>query len=95
MFIYVYIHINIYIYIYIYIYTYINIYINIHININISIGHAESYNPPAEYLLSPEEQIKMDDLDPKDKAYNFIPKQHNCLRHVPGVYIYIYTYTYS
>jgi ribosome biogenesis protein ERB1 len=47
-------------------------------------GHAESYNPPPEYILTPEELAKMEDMDPKDRAYNFIPKGHDCLRRVAG-----------
>ena len=47
-------------------------------------GHAESYNPPPEYLLTPDELAKMEDMDPKDRAYNFIPKGHDCLRRVAG-----------
>ena len=30
-------------------------------------GHAESYNPPAEYLLSQEEQKQMEEMDPTDR----------------------------
>ena len=26
----------------------------------------------------------MEDMDPKDRAYNFIPKLHDCLRRVSG-----------
>ena len=47
-------------------------------------GHAESYNPPAEYLLSEEEKKAMEDQDPTERQYNFIPKTHTCLRHVDG-----------
>lgn len=47
-------------------------------------GHAESYNPPAEYLLSDEEKKAMEDQDPSERQYNFIPKAHTCLRHVEG-----------
>lgn len=47
-------------------------------------GHAESYNPPPEYLLSPEEQAAMEALDEKERAYNFVPKKHDCLRRVAG-----------
>eukprot|EP01035_Chromulina_nebulosa_P018965 gene18965-24775_t len=47
-------------------------------------GHAESYNPPIEYLLSEEEIEKQNELAPKDRFYNFIPKKHDCLRHVTG-----------
>jgi BOP1NT (NUC169) domain len=47
-------------------------------------GHAESYNPPKEYILTPDELAKMEDQDPKDRAYNFVPKTHDCLRRVSG-----------
>lgn len=30
--------------------------------------HAESYNPPEEYLLTEEEQKKMEEMDPKDRC---------------------------
>jgi ribosome biogenesis protein ERB1 len=45
-------------------------------------GHAESYNPPDEYLMTPEEEAKYDEMDPSDRPYNFKPKKHTCLRHV-------------
>jgi ribosome biogenesis protein ERB1 len=47
-------------------------------------GHAESYNPPAEYLLTESEQQQMDELDEKERPFNFNPKKHDCLRHVAG-----------
>ncbi len=47
-------------------------------------GHAESYNPPPEYLLTEEEQTTLENTDPSDRQYNFIPKQFNSLRHVSG-----------
>lgn len=47
-------------------------------------GHAESYNPPSEYLLSDKEKKEFEDMDPTERPYNFIPKQHACLRHVEG-----------
>lgn len=47
-------------------------------------GHAESYNPPSEYLLSDKEKQEFEDMDPSERPYNFIPKQHSCLRHVEG-----------
>ena len=47
-------------------------------------GHAESYNPPAEYLLTAEEAAQQEQLDPKDRTLNFLPKTHACLRHVAG-----------
>ena len=50
----------------------------------VPVGHAESYNPPKEYILTPDELAKMEDQDPKDRAYNFTPKTHDCLRRVSG-----------
>lgn len=47
-------------------------------------GHAESYNPPEEYLLTEEEKAAMEEQDPSERQYNFIPKKHSCLRHVAG-----------
>ena len=47
--------------------------------------HNESYNPPAEYLFSPEELAEWNDLDPEDRPTNFIPKKHSNLRSV-GAY---------
>jgi ribosome biogenesis protein ERB1 len=47
-------------------------------------GHAESYNPPAEYLLSADELKEQAELDPKERTYNFKPEKYSCLRHVPG-----------
>jgi ribosome biogenesis protein ERB1 len=47
-------------------------------------GHAESYNPPSEYLLSPEEIEAMKELSPEEREYNFIPTKFSCLRHVKG-----------
>lgn len=47
-------------------------------------GHAESYNPPAEYLLTAEEKEEQEKLSPEDRQHNFIPKTHACLRHVGG-----------
>ena len=47
-------------------------------------GHAESYNPPSEYLLTDEEKAKMADQDPSERPYDFIPTKHSCLRHVAG-----------
>lgn len=47
-------------------------------------GHAESYNPPDEYLLTKEEIARIEDMDPSDRPLDFIPKKHSCLRHVAG-----------
>jgi len=37
-------------------------------------GHAESYNPPEEYLLTEEEKTQYENMDPADRPYNFDPK---------------------
>lgn len=47
-------------------------------------GHAESYNPPAEYLLDENEKEKLAAMDPEDRPNNFMPEKYDCLRHVPG-----------
>ena len=47
-------------------------------------GHAESYNPPPEYLLTDEEQKEQEALDPSERKHNFTPEQFSCLRHIPG-----------
>jgi ribosome biogenesis protein ERB1 len=47
-------------------------------------GHAESYNPPEEYLLTEDEQNEQAKLDPTDRKFDFLPKKHACLRHVGG-----------
>ena len=49
-------------------------------------GHAESYNPPAEYLLTDEEAKREGELDVEDRErkYDFVPKKHDCLRRVAG-----------
>jgi ribosome biogenesis protein ERB1 len=35
--------------------------------------HAESYNPPEEYLLDDKEKEEIEKLDDSEKPYNFIP----------------------
>jgi ribosome biogenesis protein ERB1 len=45
-------------------------------------GHAESYNPPDEYLMTKEEIEAMEAGPDEDRK--FIPKKHTCLRHVAG-----------
>lgn len=47
-------------------------------------GHAESYNPPEEFLLTPEEAAAWQDAHPDDRKLNFLPKQHASLRYVAG-----------
>ena len=46
-------------------------------------GHAESYHPPPEYLLPPEEEAAMLRQDPSDRPLNFLPRDHAALRRVP------------
>lgn len=36
--------------------------------------HAESYNPPEEYLFDEDEKKKFDAMDEVDKPYNYTPK---------------------
>jgi len=47
-------------------------------------GHAESYNPPGEYLLSPEEQKEWEDQDEQDRELSVLPQKFDCLRRVPA-----------
>ncbi|KAL3998017.1 BOP1NT (NUC169) domain family protein [Acanthocheilonema viteae] len=47
-------------------------------------GHAESYNPPAEYLCDEEELKKWEEMDPEDRRLDFVPKKYDCLRKVPA-----------
>jgi ribosome biogenesis protein ERB1 len=45
--------------------------------------HDESYNPPEEYLPSPEEKLAWENKDPEDRRNNYLPSKYNALRHVP------------
>ena len=47
-------------------------------------GHEESYNPPEEYLFTPEEEAEWHNQDPEDRKLNFIPRKYSSLRQVPG-----------
>jgi len=47
-------------------------------------GHAESYNPPAEYLFDEQELADWKEADPVDRRLAFVPKKYNNLRSVPG-----------
>ncbi|GAV49786.1 hypothetical protein ZYGR_0R00270 [Zygosaccharomyces rouxii] len=44
----------------------------------------ESYNPPEEYLLTPEEKEQWDKADPSERERNFVPQKYGALRKVPG-----------
>lgn len=45
--------------------------------------HAESYNPPAEYIPTPTELQQWSLLSDRDKPYNFIPQNYSTMRHIP------------
>mmetsp|Transcript_31118 Transcript_31118/g.69148 ORF Transcript_31118/g.69148 Transcript_31118/m.69148 type:complete len:730 (-) Transcript_31118:537-2726(-) len=45
-------------------------------------GHAESYNPPKEYLPTEEEKASWELMDPEDRP-KFVPQAFDSLRHVP------------
>ncbi|XP_064641082.1 ribosome biogenesis protein bop1-like isoform X2 [Lineus longissimus] len=47
-------------------------------------GHAESYNPPPEYLMDKDEEEAWKEMDPEDRRLNFIPRKYSCLRLVPS-----------
>ncbi|KAI0035578.1 NUC169 domain-containing protein [Vararia minispora EC-137] len=46
--------------------------------------HAESYNPPAEYLPTADEKKAWEDAEPEDRERDFVPTQHPALRLVPA-----------
>lgn len=46
--------------------------------------NAESYNPPAEYLLNDEERQQWEETEPMDRERNFVPQKYGALRKVPG-----------
>ncbi|KAI6204008.1 Ribosome biogenesis protein BOP1-like protein [Aphelenchoides besseyi] len=45
--------------------------------------HAESYNPPAEYLMDKDEQKKWEESEPETRRLDFIPQKFDALRKVP------------
>ncbi|XP_062043855.1 ribosome biogenesis protein BOP1 isoform X1 [Lepus europaeus] len=47
-------------------------------------GHAESYNPPPEYLLSEEERLTWEQQEPGERKLNFLPHKFPSLRAVPS-----------
>lgn len=47
-------------------------------------GHASSYNPPSEYLMTEEERKAWEDQDEQDRELSHVPKKFDCLRHVPA-----------
>lgn len=52
-------------------------------------GNEESYNPPAEYLFTPQEEQEWTEMDPSDRKTNFIPKKFDSLRRVPAYNTFI------
>ena len=47
------------------------------------LDHSESYNPPAEYLMSDAEKRKWEEADPEEREKNYLPQKFACLRRVP------------
>jgi len=45
--------------------------------------HAESYNPPEEFLLDDKEKEELEKMDAEDRPYNFLPQKFESLRKVP------------
>ncbi|KAK3697446.1 hypothetical protein RRG08_031210 [Elysia crispata] len=46
-------------------------------------GHAESYNPPEEYLFDEEEEAKWDGQEPEERRMDFKPEKFSSYRAVP------------
>ncbi|XP_061429307.1 LOW QUALITY PROTEIN: ribosome biogenesis protein BOP1 [Lethenteron reissneri] len=47
-------------------------------------GHAESYNPPPEYLLTEEEKLAWEQQEPEERKLPFLPASYPNLRTVPA-----------
>ncbi|XP_012328704.2 ribosome biogenesis protein BOP1 [Aotus nancymaae] len=47
-------------------------------------GHAESYNPPPEYLLGEEERAAWEQQEPSERRLSFLPRKFPSLRAVPA-----------
>jgi len=47
-------------------------------------GHAASYNPPPEYLLTDEERKEWEATPPENRRLDMLPVRFSCLRHVPA-----------
>lgn len=41
------------------------------------LGHAESYNPPEEYLFDEEEKLAWEALDEEDRPFKFLPTKYS------------------
>jgi ribosome biogenesis protein ERB1 len=46
-------------------------------------SHAESYNPPAEYLFDESERKKWEETEPELRKIDFIPNKFDAMRKVP------------
>lgn len=46
-------------------------------------SHAESYNPPAEYLFNEDERKEWEAADPADRKLDYMPAKYSALRLVP------------
>ena len=49
-------------------------------------GHAESYNPPPEYLMTDKEKERWEEAadEPWKRKLNFVPEKYSSLRKVPA-----------
>ena len=49
-------------------------------------GHAESYNPPPEYVPNENEKKRWEEMadEPQRRKLNFLPQKYDCLRKVPA-----------
>jgi len=52
-------------------------------------GHAESYNPPAEYLFTEAEKQAWLNAEPEDRKTSYLPAKHDALRRVPGYHDFV------
>lgn len=46
-------------------------------------GHAESFNPPEEYLFDEQERKEWNEAEEEDRRLNFVPQSFDALRRVP------------
>lgn len=45
--------------------------------------HAESYNPPLEYVFDEDEKLKWEKAEPEERRISFLPQKYDALRKVP------------
>ena len=46
--------------------------------------HYESYNPPEEYLPTPEEAANWESSHEEDRSRDYLPQKFQCFRHIPS-----------